>query len=178
MARRSRNSRGKAVADAIRPDRTTTHDPISMGRPASRAGRGLLDNSINQLSRSLEAREDTARSRQSRLDAVVDGLAEAQREAKARRYRIVAQHNDAHAAAQARLQQAIKDTPSRPNQVRASDYGSLASQQTRAKKQVKEPDIKRSPDKVRDGPTCKERPKHNRGGGGSRSFVPWCGRKS
>jgi len=96
---------------------------------------------------------------------------------KARRDRIVAEHISAHNAAQARSQQAIKDTPSRPNQVRVSDYGSLATQD-KAARQVKEPDKKRSPDKVRDGPTCKERPKHNRGNGGSRSFVPWCGRKS
>ncbi|QIG67100.1 hypothetical protein EVB46_002 [Rhizobium phage RHph_TM32] len=108
--------------------------------------------------------------------AEADALNEALR--KARRDKIVAQHNDAHNAAQARTKDAIRNTPSRPNQVRASDYGSLASQQTRAVRQVKEPDGKRSPDKVRDGPTCKERPKHNRGNGGSRSFVPWCGRKS
>lgn len=32
----------------------------------------------------------------------------------------------------------------------------------------------RSPDKVRAGPTCKERPTFNRGDGSSRRFVPWC----
>lgn len=90
---------------------------------------------------------------------------------KAARMDAVKRLNDAHAAAR----EAIAKTPSRPNQVRVSDYGSLS--RNKAKMQVKEPEKLKSPEKVRDGPTCKERPKNNRGDGGSRAFVPWCGRR-
>lgn len=134
-------------------------DPIGMGRKTLRT-RSVLDNIIE---RSGPLSDEPLR-RQSRMDAVAD--------VRKKRLESIGRLNDAHAAAK----EAIRNTPARPNQGRLSDFGSLS--RNKAKKHVKEPDERRSPEKqVRDGPTCKERPKNNRGNGGSRSFVPWCGRR-
>ncbi|UIB81386.1 hypothetical protein [Flyfo microvirus Tbat2_91] len=97
------------------------------------------------------------------MDAVAD--------VRKKRLDSISRLNDAHAA----TQQAINNTPSRPNQVRQSDFGSLS--RTKANKHTPEPVRSPQQKEVREGLTCKERPKHNRGNGGSRPFVPWCGRR-
>lgn len=79
--------------------------------------------------------------------------------------------NDAHEVA-------TRSTSSaRPNRVNSSDFGSLSRTKANTKKHVSEPVRSPQQKEVRDVPTCKERPKHNRGNGGSRAFVPWCGRR-
>lgn len=99
----------------------------------------------------------------------VDPFRDYRRKAALSATKALASHKD--------VQQRINETPSRPNVARSSDYGSL-SQNQQAKKQQTEPDKKRSQEKVReDNPSCKPRPEHNRGSGGSRNFVPWCNRK-
>lgn len=73
------------------------------------------------------------------------------------------------------VQDAIKNSPSRPNQRRASDMGSLTPLKAKIKQDKTEP--VRSP-KAREEKqnTCKPRPENNAGMGNSRNFVPWCNR--
>lgn len=70
-------------------------------------------------------------------------------------------------------------TPSRPSRASRLSFGSLAETPRAKTDKARTEPLEKSPDKVREerGPTCKERPKNNRGNGGSRRFVPWCDRK-
>lgn len=73
------------------------------------------------------------------------------------------------------IQERINNSPSRPNQVRVSDMGSLTQ---KAKiKQVKTEHERSAKQREDTNPTCKPRPETNRGMGGSRNYVPWCNRK-
>jgi hypothetical protein len=112
----------------------------------------------------VENRQDAYRERQARLAQITDELTRQGR----------ALHDAAHSKATAPMEKA------RPNQVRKSDYGSLSRTRPNTKTgMAKEPDTRKSPnqEKVRDNPTCKERPASNRGSGGSRAYVPWCDKK-
>lgn len=66
----------------------------------------------------------------------------------------------------------------RRNKISGLKFGPAESARTKKDKVKTEP-LEKSPDKVREdmGPTCKPRPRHNKGNGGSRAFVPWCDRK-
>lgn len=157
-----RHSKRREAASASVPTRTRpAHDPIRVGR-ASVGKVRVLDKLVVREPRPVENRQDDARRRQARLVEVFQDLKLQSR----------ALHDAAHRKATSPIEQ-----KARPNPVRQSDYGSLSRTRPNIKKGVlHEPDNKRSPEKekVRENPTCKERPSSNRGSGGSRSFVPWC----
>jgi hypothetical protein len=153
---RNRVAREAAISSQTRTPRRA--DPIAMGR-ISRSPLGVLDKPALGVSRSVENRQDVLKARQARLAQIADELTRQGR----------ALHDAAHRKATAPQEQ-----KSRPNQVRVSDMGSLRNPPKAATQKVKEHDNRSSPEKVRDYPTCKERPKHNRGNGSSRTFVPWC----
>lgn len=67
----------------------------------------------------------------------------------------------------------------RKNKVSGLSFGSLSQSPRTKKDKVRTEPLEKSPNKVRDekGPTCKARPKNNKGSGGSRDFIPWCDKK-
>lgn len=67
----------------------------------------------------------------------------------------------------------------RKNRSSGLAFGSLDQTPRTKTVRAKTEPLKKSLEKVREetGPTCKERPKNNRGHGGSRAFVPWCDKK-
>ena len=155
-----RRSKRRDAAPASSPTRTRpAHDPISVGRSPIRTA-GVLDKYVVPSTRKVEDREIEDRRRQGRLAQVFQEVAERSR----------ALHDAAHRKATAPIEQ-----KARQGTVRKSDYGSLSRLRPETKQRViHEPDNRKSPEKVRENPTCKERPLSNRGPGGSRSFVPWC----
>lgn len=169
MAKRGSN---KSRTDKRNPDRSVqgdsprrvaTADPIKSRVDTRPRMAGSLDR-VSEAKKTIE-RLDRLDERKAPIDPFRDY-----------RVRSVANSNKALSDHRA-VQQRINETPSRQNVARRSDYGSL-SQNQQAKKQQTEPDKKRSQEKVReDNPSCKPRPEHNRGSGGSRNFVPWCNRK-
>lgn len=69
----------------------------------------------------------------------------------------------------------------RKNRASAFHFGALTSARTNNDRAKKEPAQGSHSQKVRDenrGPTCKSRPKNNRGNGGSRAYIPWCDKKT
>ncbi|MBT9371783.1 hypothetical protein [Rhizobium sp. CSW-27] len=158
---RQRVAREAKISTETRPLRGA--DPIAMGR-VPRAALGVLDKPLVGVSRSVDNRQDAIRERHARLAQIADELTrELTRKGRAL-------HDDAHRKASAPMEQ-----KARPNQVRVSDYGSLSRTRPNTKTGVvHEHDKKSSPEKVRENPTCKERPSSNRGSGGSRAFIPWC----
>lgn len=165
MAKRS-SKRSKTTSAQV-PARTgPAIDPIRVGRAPLGKVR-VLDKPLGGVTRAVENRQDENRRRQARMAEVSLSLGRVIEDQR-RKGRDL--HNAAHSKAISPIEQ-----KARPNVVRNSDYGSLSRTRPNTKTGVLyEPDNKRSPEKVRENPTCKERPSSNRGSGGSRQFVPWC----
>lgn len=162
MAKRRHGKRSEAPTGVHNQNRVVRRqiqaDPIG-GRASARSAIRSLDTIAPKGP--VEDRESVRRERQARLAQITDDLVRQGR----------ALHDAAHARATAPME------TTRPNLVRRSDYGSLSRTRPNTKSgMLNEPDNKRSPkdEKVRENPTCKERPSSNRGTGGSRAFIPWC----
>lgn len=164
--RRQQRAEKNKTGPAIQARTRSRIDPINRKTAIGKSSRGLLAAPEWAASREVEKEQNKVQ-RRDRMDAVRHAV-------RARRLVALDDLKKAHSAA------TVPNQPGRPNAKRVSSYGSLTLTDAQQKhKQDRKPDEKRSPkeEKVRDLNNCKERPKSNKGNGGSRPFVPWCGRR-